>query len=252
MDKDYDKDIEEVDFFQDFITFLHYLEKQPIKRTITGNISLNDIANLQPLFREQKVFTEHKKYGWSIRTETEIEFLTQIKIIAEVMHLTYKRKNKLLLSKNGKAFLQNLEPVSQYKNMVLSYWREVSWSYIHPGRFIQEEAIADIFQYEQNLFWDTLLKNGDKWIDFVTFCKSLKEYLHLGKFYEDAYGMDDFELMLDIEYGLIERNIGRFGCVESEWGMGDHGIKRIMRFRPTNLGLWMFSEALNRNSDYRQ
>lgn len=70
-----------VPFFFDFILFLSYLEEHPIKRTTMGNISLYDIQQLKPLLKEQDVFKEQEKYGWKITSESNLQFLTQIKII---------------------------------------------------------------------------------------------------------------------------------------------------------------------------
>src|SRR3990167_2646818 len=84
-------------FFHDFIVFLKYLEQKPIKRTVTGNISLADIFSLQKQFHQQEIFSEYKKYNWNIRSERQIEFLSKIKIIAESMRLIYKRKGYLML-----------------------------------------------------------------------------------------------------------------------------------------------------------
>jgi len=72
-------------FFHDFIVFLKYLEQKPIKRTVTGNISLIDIFSLQKQFHQQEVFDKFKKYNWEIRSERQLEFLTKIKIIAETI-----------------------------------------------------------------------------------------------------------------------------------------------------------------------
>src|SRR3989344_2965741 len=68
-----------IPFFHDFMLFLNRLVKQPIKRTATGNISLSDIENLLQQFKQQERMEEYKKYGWHLRREEELQFLTQIK-----------------------------------------------------------------------------------------------------------------------------------------------------------------------------
>lgn len=41
-------------FFVDFINYLKYLEKQPIKMTATGNISISNIATLLDSFQHKE------------------------------------------------------------------------------------------------------------------------------------------------------------------------------------------------------
>jgi hypothetical protein len=241
-----DNEVEEIDFFHDFIIYLSYLEKNPIERTITGNISLKGIQEMSKLFREQKVFEEYKKLGWKITTETQIQFLTQIKILAEVMYLTYKRKKKLLLSKNGKGYLHNISPSTQYWNMVLHFWNKVNWTYFTPTREINGLSVSDVLQKNQHIIWQALLRKGDSWIDFEPFCQSLNEYFHL---YPYNSGEDDagFSLHLDIELALIKRNLALFGCVTYEEEKTKHMLTRIVRIKPTKIGLFMFSKALHEN-----
>lgn len=235
------------DFFHDFMVFLKYLEQKPIQRTIAGNISRADIFALQPQFKQQKVFEEFKKFGWKIRTEKEVEFLTQIKIIAEVMYLTYNRKGKLLITQNGRGYLKNIGPVDQYWNMVLHYWERVNWEYFSPSPEINGISVIEILQKNQKVIWGTLLKNGKEWINFKVFCRTLKTYFQLQEYYrvKDYYpGLDDFDYCLDIEYGLIKKNLARFGCVVFEEEKDKYKIERIVRFRPTDLGLFTFGKTL--------
>lgn len=236
--------IEAVDFFHDFIIFLRYLESQPIKRTATGNISLRDITNFEKLFRQRKVFDEYKKFGWKITTETNIQPLHQIRVICEVMNLVYKRKGKFLVTKNGRAYLDNIDSVAQYWNMVLYFWERVNWAYFSPGMYVYEKPLAEFLQENQEVIWQLLLKTGKKWIEYASFCKALSLYFHLEQFYKGNY-MSLRDLYMDIEYGLFFRNLERFGCVEVERKKGKYQLDRISRFRPTQLGLFMFQKALH-------
>jgi len=238
-----EKEIKIIDFFHDFIIYLKYLEKQPIKRTITGNVSLKDIQEMAKQFREQKIFEEYKSFGWKITTEPQIQFLHQIKIIAEVMHLTYKRKGKILLSKNGKGYLQNISSTTQYWNMVLYFWKRVNWEYFTPTRQINDVSAVDILQEKQNIIWQALLKKGETWIDFSAFCQTLVNYFNLNSYYDDEeHG--EFFLHLDIELALIKRNLALFGCIEYEEEKKEHELERIIRIKPTKVGLFMFTKAL--------
>ncbi len=238
-----EEEVQAVDFFHDFIIYLSYLDNNPIKRTITGNISLKDIQEMSKLFREQEVFEEYKKFGWKITTEPQIQFLTQIKIIAEVMRLTYKRKGKVLLSKNGKGYLQNINATTQYWSMVLYFWKRVNWTYFTPTKEVNELSVVDILQEKQNIIWQALLKKGENWIDFSVLCQTLKNYFHLHPYYYDeTHG--GFFLHLDMELALIKRNLALFGCIEYEEEKTEHMLERIIRIKPTKIGLFMFSKAL--------
>ncbi|OGK09651.1 hypothetical protein A2767_07385 [Candidatus Roizmanbacteria bacterium RIFCSPHIGHO2_01_FULL_35_10] len=229
-------------FFHDFLVFLKYLEERPIKRTITGNISLADIFSLQKQFHQQEIFSEYKKYNWSIRSERQIEFLSKIKIIAESMYVIYKRKEYLILSKNGKGYLHNIDPVTQYWNMVLHYWNRVSWEYFNPSPEINKRSVMDVLQHNQHSLWNSLLRKGIQWIDFESFCQAVKIHFKLEDYYKN---IDDFSYYLDIEYGLLKRNIFLFGCVEVEYKKDKYKFDRISHFRPTELGIFMFEKGIN-------
>ncbi len=141
-----------IPFFHDFMLFLGRLKERQIKRTVTGTISLIDIQSLLTQFNQQERIEEYKKYGWHLRREEELQFLTQIKIIAEVMYLTYNRKGFLYLSKNGQGFLKNINSLTQYQNMVLHYWYRVNWGYFTPGGpVIMQMNFAEKLQQVQNI-----------------------------------------------------------------------------------------------------
>lgn len=232
----------QIPFFFDFMLFLKYLEEHPIKRTAKGNISLYDIQQLKPLLKEQNKLQEHEKYGWKITSESNLQFLTQIKIIASSLYLTYNRKGKLFLSKNGSGFLHNIDELTQYKNTVITYWKDINWEYFEYGSGIQP------LQNKQNTIWQLLLKKGTDWIDFKTFCQILRLGLSLKYNIPDKSDFDDdtlyFTLYIDIYYGLFYRNLERFGCVEVLKKERNPGLDEPYSFRCTEIGLYMFKEAL--------
>ena len=238
-DKISDTYILSIDFFYDFLAFLNYIFKQPIKRTLTGNISRYDISALSDIFRngERLKFMDEEK-RWPVRSENEVTYLTQIKITAEMLQLIYKRKKELRLSKNGNAFLFHLQPQFQYRAMVLSYWYQVNWEYFTSR---QNESV---FQKNLNYILKYFLSQRDKWIEFRPFCQSLKDYFHLENQYMHDQSDPDFNIRLDVHYDLIERNLKLFGCVETEEAKDELGIDDIIRFRSTAVGLWVYEEAL--------
>jgi hypothetical protein len=239
----------EIDFFYDFILFLKRLEQQPIKRTITGTISLSDIKQLLLEFKDQEKIQEYKEYGWKMRREEELDFLEQIKIISEMMFAIYKRRGFYYLSKNGKAFLQNLKPISQYREIVLHFWYRVNWGYFSFGKTICGLNLAEKLQENQNHIWKALFSKGTAWIDYAVFCQSLTDYLHLSKYFHDDYNSDiKDEMYSDIKHALFRKNLIRLGCVEIEEKQGKHkSEKQIVRFRSNNFGLYVYDKALYQN-----
>lgn len=236
-----------VSFFHDFMLFLRRLEQRSVKRTITGDISLTDIKELLVNFKQQERIQEYKRYGWHLRREVELQFLTQMKIITEVMYLTYKRKGYLHLSNSGKAFLKNTEPLAQYQNMVLHYWFRVSWEYFTPGKVVNNDTLANLLQNNQNHIWKALYAKTSEWTNYEKFCLSLMNYFHLEPYFSDKYD-PRHDLLFYIDLILFRRNLERLGCIEVEKKKGKYDFdKEIVRFRATPLGLTVFHKALYAN-----
>lgn len=233
----------DVAFFHDFILFLERLKEKPIKRTLTGSISLIDIADLIKHFRTQDRISEYKRFGWSLRKEDELDFLTQIKFIAEVMFLTYHRKGLLLLSRNGKGFLDNLDSYKQYEEMILHYWYKVNWGYFTPGQVIDGYTLAEKLQHFQNFIWQQLLEAGRDWINYPQFCQLLRDSISLKSFTDEDF---DPELLFHIKLILFKRNLERFGCVETR-EEGSEYDNKIVKFRSTYFGLDVYNRALFKN-----
>lgn len=236
-----------IHFFHDFLIFLKRLSQKPIKRTATGAISLNDIKELLVNFKQQERIQEYKRYGWHLRREEELQFLEQIKIIAEIMHLIYKRRGYFYLSKNGLGFLQNSNTPTQYQNIVLYYWYRVNWEYFTPGKEVNNYTLAKVLQNNQNNIWKALYSKNTDWIGYEKFCFSLMNYFHLEPFLDNSYDKRH-ELLFHIDLILFRRNLERFGCVEVEKKKSKYDFdKEIVRFRPTALGLTVFHKALFEN-----
>lgn len=237
-----------VDFFHDFMLFIKHLEEQPIKRTATGMISLSDIKSMLTGFKNQETMKEFQHFGWTLRREEELDFLEQIKIISEMMYIFYKRKGYFHLSKHGKAFLNNLKPIDQYKEMVLHFWYKVNWGYFSRiGKVIEGANLAEKLQQHQNMIWKTLLAKGTDWLDYKLFCQSLSDYLHLDEYFLNPYSPNGKDVP-DFDYELFYRNLVRFGCVELEMEQGKSKYdKKIIRFKSTDLGLYIYHKALYEN-----
>ncbi len=233
----------DIAFFYDFILFLERLKEKPIKRILTGAISLTDISDLMKHFKTRDVIEEYEKFGWSLCREDELEFLTQIKFIAESMFLIYNHKGLLLLFKNGKGFLNNLEPSKQYEEMVLHYWYRVNWGYFTLGQIINDYTMAEKIQHFQNLIWQRLIKSGREWIDYPQFCRFLKESIPLKSYVDHEF---DPKLHFHIKLVLFKRNLERLGCVEV-MEEGSKYDKEIVQFRSTYFGLSVYDRAIFKN-----
>ncbi|MGI8420276.1 MAG: hypothetical protein ACR2LN_06590 [Candidatus Levyibacteriota bacterium] len=241
--------VQSIDFFHDFIAFLNWLSEKPIKRTITGNISLRDIGLLLPQLRTiQSVIDDHKKFNWRLHSEQELQTLTQIKVIAGNMYLIYRRKGTILLSKNGRGFLTNLSPVQQYEQMVLNYWYQVNWEYFTPSKTVKGQTLSELLQKKQNYFWSLFLQKGEQWIDYEKFCKTTRDYFNLHEYFDDAYLGADYELYSDIDFTLFYKNLVLFGCVETEVTSTQREWERkIKQFHSTPVGLNLFNKAVHEN-----
>ncbi len=239
-----DKDVLAVDFFNDFLTFLNLLKERPIKLTATGNLSLKDIEHLFPQIATlQPLLIYAKDMGWKIRTEEELWPLHMIKVLAGIMHLTYKRRDKLQLSKNGLAFLNKLSPVDQYKQLVSHYWHQTNWAHFAASGWVRENKIklCEELQKEQLTIWNMLLDKGEQWIDYQTFCDVLRQTFHLDKFLQN-YRSDPDDIEIYTRHILFSYNLSLFGCVEIEETKGRYDTNHITRFRSTKLGLALYSK----------
>lgn len=115
-------DVINIDIYQDIIAFLKRLVEKPIKLTVIGNISLRDIKKLLVQLRTTKhIIDEHAKYNWKVRSEWDLQTLTQIKILLLVMGTIHKRKGYIYINKTGETFLSQCTPLQQYEQIVLTF-----------------------------------------------------------------------------------------------------------------------------------
>ncbi len=237
-----DDDVLAVDFFHDFLAFLRLLKERSLKRTITGNISLKGIQELlKTLKTVQPILRNAKDKGWNILREGELLPLHLIKIIADIMGFTYKKHDRLLLSKNGKAFLEKLSPVAQYDQLFQQYRQRLNWAY--SASFTEkQEAIAGLLQRHQDTIWRLVGKKGTAWIDYQTFCRELRDALGLQPYLEESYSTPDEILYRRIDHVLFSRILTLFGCVELETKEIHAWDTVILRFRFTKIGLALLQD----------
>ncbi|MDO8657891.1 MAG: hypothetical protein Q7K55_04075 [Candidatus Levybacteria bacterium] len=210
-------DIININIYQDIISFLKRLAEKPIKLTAIGNISLRDIEGLlAQLLTTKHVIDEHVKYNWKVRSEWDLQTLTQIKILLLVMDIIHKRKGYICLNKTGKTFLSQ-SPLQQYEQIVLTFWNKCNWAYFSNSNQVGPSSLPEVLQDIRSHLWKLFLQKGTSWIDYPTFCKSARDYFHLNEYLREPYAPEDREVrFLDIEYDLFKRNLELFGCIEIE------------------------------------
>ncbi|MGH7204067.1 MAG: hypothetical protein ACREHC_06505 [Candidatus Levyibacteriota bacterium] len=240
-----DKDVLAIPIFQDFLAYLTYLKKQPIKRTATGNISIKAVIPfLKTLQTMQPIFENVKKYRWKIRTEDEAQPLHRLNVISDIMKLTRTKHDKILITKNGLAYLQNLSPIDQYRQLVEHYWQRVNWQHFTALGWVRDDkiAICETLQRQQNRIWDILAANGTAWIDYEAFCHILRDELQLLPLVRKDDNRPDETIDAYIHHILFTDNLSLFHCVEVEMKAGKYeGDRDITRFRSTKLGLAMYT-----------
>lgn|GEM_PF-915301 len=237
-----DEDVLTVDFFHDFLTFLTFLKERPIKRTATGNLSLKNIESLlQTLKTVKPILDYHEQMRSKIKREDDILPLNLIKIMADIMKLTYKKHDKLLLSKNGKAFFDKLSHAEQFTQLFHYYQQRLNWAY-STSLTKNQEAIARLLQVRQDSIWRLLAKKKNEWVEYKTFCEELRKELPLEPFLEEAYSTPEEILERRIETILFSRILAFFNCVELETKQVNNWDTIIIRFRLTKIGLTLLPE----------
>jgi hypothetical protein len=242
-----DENIKKIDFYHDFITYLTRIQKNPIKRTATGNISLTDIKDIIGILKTaRETIKEHREYNWTMRAENHLQSLTQIKITAHIMRLTQNRKGRIHLTKKGENYLTDLSPLRQYEQIVLTYWREVNWDYFSYNPEVNEDTACMILQDNQENIWNSLLRKGQVWTEYLKFCDALTEYFHLHQFLNDHYlDTDPYVKYYNIEHDLFQKNLLLFNCIQAEFEQSKKNrTPRLLRFKPTPLGLHLFTRAI--------
>lgn len=237
-----DKEVLAVDIFHDFLALLNLLKERPIKRTATGNISLKDIDTLlQTLKTVQPILKHTKEMGWQIRREDEILPLHLIKTMADIMHLTYKKHDKLFLSKNGRTFLDKLMPSDQFTQLFQYYRQRLNWAY-YASFTEKHEAFAHLLQTQQDHIWRRLTEKGTAWIEYKMFCEALRDDLRLQTLLEESYTTPEEILYRRIDTHIFSRILSLFGCVETETKQIDKWDTEIIRFRLTKIGIALLQQ----------
>lgn len=222
------------DFFHDFLSFLHILKARPMLLTKTGNLQRKEINYFGSISKTDIYHRDKEgKIMWPISTEIEVPHLLRIRLITRVMYLTYQRKGKLFLSKNGRGYLENLTPRIQFEQMLAWYFERCNWAYMHP----YVEAIAIILQKNQYYIWEFFLQKQGTDINFKKFREGIRAYFNLGKsndYHDNAAWAVECTIIRDLAlYGLIE-----YVSQKQDYG------EAITFFCLTSLGIYIFQKML--------
>lgn len=230
-------------FFQDFLSFLRLLGERPLGLTQTGNLQIKEVDLLGKLFKHDMYLRDKKgKIMFKTRSEWDYKYLLWIRQIVAVMHLSYKRKGKLFLSKNGKGYLKNIAPAVQYEQMILWFLHRCRWAYLHPREGYNKMLIADVLQDNKEYIFKYLLQEDQDWINFKKFAKGLTDYFNLS--ITDIYGNEQEDsVFLNIEFFLVD-DFEQLGLIESRKEKDKYNFKRTIAFKPSKTGLYIFQKAL--------
>ncbi len=178
--KQYTQIINQIDFFHDFMLFMHTLSKRPLTLTKTGSLQLKEINYFGSIFRHDIYHRdEHGQILFAIRTEYEASYLFRIRLLAETKYLTYRRRGELRLSKNGLWFVTKIDALTQYEQILQWYFNRGRWSAIHPFTDTHNQYIADILQNGQQQIWSYLVAKGNEWINLTKFLSGLATFFKL-------------------------------------------------------------------------
>lgn len=172
---------------------------------------------------------------WPINTEDEVQHLIRIRLISKVMFLTYQRKGKLFLSKNGNAYFTNIDKQTQFEQMILWYFLRCNWAYMH--HYLEDSAT--IFQNNQEILWRQLISQKDNLIDFKKYVEGIKFYFKFSK-NENQYS-DRVEWAVE---RIIVKDLELFNLIKVNRIPGQYG-KVIKNFKLTKLGDYILNKFLN-------
>ena len=231
------------EFFQDFISYLKYIEKQPITLTAKGNISRKDIgefSNILNCVRKRK--EEFDEYKWKIVGDWQLPELDKLRVMAEILNLVRKWKNTLKIRDDGRKFLQETQ-IRQFTCLVLGYWRNANWDYFDPSPdFDKKTTVLTLLQKNQDIVWRGLWENGEDWIEFDQFAQEIARNFGI-EFIPKEWDGNKRDYFV-LEQALINHNLKLFGLVETEGKIIFRHYRHVEKLKPTKLGLYMFDKAV--------
>jgi len=231
------QEVKKIVFLKDFLGFVNYLKETPIKLTVTKNISLKDIEGLTKVFQN----TIKMKYGpddnWDVRSEDQLPYLKRIDILASIMHITFNRKGRKRISRNGLGFLK-LSSDWQYLNLFLHYWNQFNWSYFHPWSDDDEKHNLEILQHNRYNLRYVLLADYQNWQTPKKLTQQLSQVFGFNyQGVEDNFIADS--IVWQIKHWLKELSL--FNLVDKRSVKDKWGFEELKQFKLPKLGIKVLS-----------
>ncbi|NCQ65939.1 MAG: hypothetical protein GW754_03830 [Candidatus Pacebacteria bacterium] len=201
-------------FFQDYLKFLHLLEKRPLALTQTDNLTLKEIDAIHEVC-EFDFFPrdEDDILLFPIRSEYDLRYLQHLRQLAKVSKFATKRKHKLWLSKKGKKFLQqSIE--QQFILTVEMQFFYCNWLYLFPYGGRREEVLKEL-QFEVMNFLILLEQKALKWYDLKQITEDTAQELGITPELREGYSsIDNEDLLTSALEWIISTILEKFDLVE--------------------------------------
>ena len=239
-------------YHHDMLVLLNEMRKRPLGLTKTGRLQRAEINKLGSLFTHDIYHrNEAGEIMFPIMTEDEVRRLLCLRSLAKIMHLSYHRKGKVHLSKNGLGFLENISPGVQLTHLFLTFVYEFSWSYLHPGTSNRID-VSQVLQKNSLQIFRYLLENGNVPVDVKVFSKNLGTYFDLldPEEIKDENGDSTWWVRLSIEYTLI-RELEFFGIVSTDKIKKYRTSYEITKFTVTDDGRLLLARIFETTWGYR-
>jgi len=229
----------ELKFYRHFMQFLQKIDElQPLKLTQKGNLPqklLQELCDLD-IFESEKERDLIKQF--SIRRETDNFYIHIIHILSDMMRLTIKKRGKILLTRDGRRFLDKELARDFYLRLFINYTSRYNWEYgdLYPGSWIIQAGFGFSIYLVQKY------GNEPRGVNFYAekFLKAFSKAMNDFPCTKYLSGLEDFQSC----YGLrtFKRFMKKFGFIEilneDEW---DKDQKIIKKDLVDNFVKWDFT-----------
>ncbi len=238
-------------YHYDMLVLLNEMKKLPLGLTKTGQLQRIEIAKLGSLFKHDMYHRDQQgEIIFPIVREDQLRYLLSLRALAKIMYLSYQRKGKVHLSKNGLGFLENISPGIQLTHLFLTFVHQLDWAYLQPGRS-NGKNVSRVLQENANDIFHYLLDSNTDSFDLKLFSRHLGERFDLidPEEMKDASGDQIWWVKLSIEYTLI-RELEFFGVVMTQKIRKDSTSDEIVEFTLTDGGRLLLTRVFEQQWGY--
>lgn len=239
-----DEEVKDNPFYQDFLTFLKYIEENAPKLTETKNLRLKHLAEINELLIRKRPMEEKvRDHVFRVRSEDEMRHIRILDSLAEVTRIAKRYKSRLKIMKRAKDLFDSLSPRAQLNLIWTAYIHYLNWAYLQHTE--NGDKIAQILQANQELVWlllrDFDIESNQGWIPLNHTLEMIRKDFKIG--WETAFG-DDLDLarwgiegvifrdLLEVlDFVQIERSSGKFKLTD----LG----RKVIRFQVLQDGMGM-------------